>query len=134
MDSLLDSDYARRGLHVPAMAPLPRVPRWVAGIGLLTLVLAVAAVLCGALVFAQSVSNAVAAPAAIVLATLALGCGVAAIVGRHVHGAVTGKLDLLNQALATAANAHLIVGPGGQIVYANAAFGRFFPGLVGPPL
>src|SRR6185437_16661717 len=58
----------------------------------------------------------------------------AAIVGRHVHGTVVGKLDLLNQALATAANAHLIVGPGGQIVYANAAFGRFFPGLVGPPL
>jgi len=134
MDSLLDSDYATRGLHVPAMAPPPRVPRWVAGVGLLTLVLAVAAVLCGALLFAQSVSNAVAAPAAIVLATLALGCGVAAIVGRHVHGAVTGKLDLLNQALSTAANAHLIASAGGQTVYANAAFGRFFPGLVGPPL
>ncbi|HEX4193592.1 MAG TPA: PAS domain S-box protein, partial [Stellaceae bacterium] len=125
---------ATRGLHVPAMAPPPRVPRWVAGVGFLTLVLAVAAVLCVALLFAQSLSNSVAAPAAIVLATLALGCGVAAIVGRHVHGAVIGKLDLLNQALATAANAHLIAGAEGQIVYANAAFGRFFPGLVGPPL
>ncbi|HEX3972454.1 MAG TPA: ATP-binding protein [Stellaceae bacterium] len=134
MDSLLDTDYATRGLHVPAMAPPPRVPRWVACVGLLTLVLAVAAVLCVALLFAQSLSNSVAAPAAIVLAILALGCGVAAVVGRHVHGAVIGKLDLLNQALATAANAHLIAGAGGETVYANAAFGRFFPGLVGPPL
>ncbi len=134
MDSLLDSDYATRSLHLPAMAPVPRAPRWVAAVGLLTVGLAAAAVLCVALLVAQSVSNSVAAPAAIVLATLALGCGVAAIVGRHVHGAVIGKLDLLNQALATAANAHLIVGPSGQTVYANAAFGRFFPGLVGPPL
>ncbi|HWE72883.1 MAG TPA: PAS domain S-box protein, partial [Stellaceae bacterium] len=134
MDSLLDSDYATRGLHLPAMVPPPLVPRWVAGVGFLTLVLAVAAVLCVVLLFAQSVPNAVAAPAAIVLATLALGCGVAAIVGRHVHGAVIGKLDLLNQALATAANGHLIASAGGQAVYANAAFGRFFPGLVGPPL
>ena len=134
MDSLLDSDYATRALHVPAMPPPPRAPRWVAGVGLFTLVLAVAAVLCVALLFAQSVSNSVAAPAATVLATLALACGVAAIVGRHVHGAVSGKLDLLNQALASAANGHLIVGAGGQTIYGNAAFGRFFPGLVGPPL
>ena len=134
MDSLLDSDYATRSPHLPAMAPVPRAPRWVAAVGLLTVGLAAAAGLCVALLVAQSVSNSVAAPAAIVLATLALGCGVAAIVGRHVHGAVIGKLDLLNQALATAANAHLIVGAGGQTAYANAAFGRFFPGLVGPPL
>ena len=133
MDSLLDSDYATRSLNVPPMAP-PQAPRWVGAVGLLTLGLAVAAILCVALLFAQSVSDSVAAPAAIVLAALALGCGVAAIVGRHVHGAVIGKLDLLDQALATAANAHLILGPGGQTVYANAAFARFFPGLVGPPL
>jgi two-component system cell cycle sensor histidine kinase/response regulator CckA len=134
MDSLLEPDYATHGLHVPAMTLPPRVPRWVAGVGFLTLLLAVAAVLCVALLFAQSVSNAVAAPAAIVLATMALVCGVAAIVGRHVHGAVIGKLDLLNQALSTAANAHLITSASGGTVYANAAFGRFFPGLVGPPL
>jgi len=134
MDSLLDSDYGARSLPLPAMTPTPRAPRWVAGVGLLTLVLAVAAVLCVALLFAQSLDNAIAAPAAIVLAVLALGCGVAAVVGRHVHGAVIGKLDLLNQALASAANAHLIVGAGGQMIYGNAAFARFFPGLVGPPL
>ncbi|HXR85649.1 MAG TPA: PAS domain S-box protein [Stellaceae bacterium] len=134
MDSLLDSDYATRALHLPASAAPPQAPRWVAGVGLLTLCLAAAAILCLALLFAQSVSNSVAAPAAIVLATLALGCGVAAIVGRHVHGAAIGKLDLLNQALTTAANAHLIVGASGQTIYANAAFARFFPGLVGLPL
>ena len=88
MDSLLDSDYATRGPHVPAMVPPPGVPRWVAGLGFLTLVLAVAAVLCVALLFAQSVSNSVAAPAVIVLVILVLGCGVVAIVGRDVHGAV----------------------------------------------
>jgi two-component system, cell cycle sensor histidine kinase and response regulator CckA len=134
MDSLLDPDFGTRSLHVPAVMPPPRSPRWVAAVGLSTLGLAAAAVLCVALLFAQSVSSSVAAPAAIILATLALGCGVAAIVGRHVHGAVIGRLDLLNQALATAANAHLIAGAGGHAVYANAAFARFFPGLVGPPL
>jgi two-component system, cell cycle sensor histidine kinase and response regulator CckA len=134
MDSLLDSDYATRSLHLSAIEPPPRAPRWVAGVGLLTLVLAAAAVLCVALLFAQSVDNSIAVPAAIVLATLALGCGIAAVVGRHVHGVVMGKLDLLNQALASAANAHLIVGADGLAVYANAAFARFFPGLVGPPL
>src|SRR5579871_1631923 len=134
MDSLLDSDFATRSLHLPAVVPPPRVPRWVAAVGLLTLALAAAAVVCVALLLAQSVSTDFVAPAAVVLATLALGCGVAAIVGRHVHGAVIGKLDLLNQALATAANAHLIARNTGQAVYANPAFARFFPGLVGPPL
>jgi two-component system cell cycle sensor histidine kinase/response regulator CckA len=134
MDSLLDSDFAMRSRHLPAVVPPPRAPRWVAAVGVTTLGLAAAAVLCVALPFAQSVSSAVAAPAAIVLATLALGCGVAAIVGRHVHGAVIGKVDLLNQALASAANAHLIAADDGRAVYANTAFARCFPGLVGPPL
>src|ERR1700758_3633980 len=128
MDSLLDSDFATRSLHLPAAVPAPRMPRWVAAVGLLTLGLAAAAVLCVALLFAQSVSANLAAPAAVVLAVLALGCGVAAIVGRHVHGSVSGELDLLNQALATASNGHLIARVNGQTVYANPAFARFFPG------
>ena len=134
MDTFLDSDFATRSLHLPAVVPPPQPPRWVAAVGFLTLGLAAAAVLCVALLFVQSASPGLAAPAAVVLATLALGCGVAAVVGRHVHVAVIGKLDLLNQALATAANAHLIARNTGQAVYANPAFARFFPGLVGPPL
>jgi two-component system cell cycle sensor histidine kinase/response regulator CckA len=134
MDSLLESDVATRSLRLPTVPPPPRAPRWVAAIGFTTLGLAAAALLCVAALFAQSVSSAVAAPAAIVLATLALGCGVAAIVGRQVHGAMIGKLDLLNQALASAANAHLIAADDGRAVYANGAFARCFPGLVGPPL
>src|SRR5579863_6612904 len=134
MDSLLDSDFTARSLHLPALAPPPRMPRWVAAVGFLTLGLAAAAVLCVALLFAQSVSGDLAAPAAVVLALLALGCGVAAVVGRHVHGSVAGELDLLNQALAAASNAHLIARVNGQAVYANPAVARFFPGLVGPPL
>ena len=134
MDTLFDSDVATRSLHLSTVVPPPQAPRWVAAVGLLTLGLAAAAVLCVVLLFAQSVSTDLAAPAAVVLATLALGCGVAAIVGRHVHVAVIGKLDLLNQALAAAANAHLIARNAGQAVYANPAFARFFPGLVGPPL
>ena len=133
MDSLLDSDYATRSLQVPAIVP-PQAPRWVAVVGLLTLGLAAAAILCAALLFAQSVSSAIAASAAVVLAILALGCGIAAIIGRRVHGAVIGKVDLLNQALAGAPNGHLIVGADGRAIYANAAFARFFPGLVGLPL
>ena len=134
MDSLLDSDYAMRSPRVSAIMPPPRAPRWVAVVGLLTIGLAAAAILCATLLFAQSVSSPVAAAAALVLAIMALGCGIAAVVGRRVHGAVIGKVDLLNQALATTANAQLIVGRGGQTVYANAAFADFFPGLVGAPL
>jgi two-component system cell cycle sensor histidine kinase/response regulator CckA len=134
MDSLLDSDYATRSLQVPAMMPPARVPRWIGVVGLLTIGLAGAAILCAALLVAQLVSNPVAALAALVLAIVAFGCGVAALVGRRIHGGVIGKADLLAQAMATAANAHLIVGAGGQTVYENAAFARFFPGLVGLPL
>jgi len=134
MDALYESEFATRSLHLPAIVPAPRAPRWVAAVGVLTLALAAASVLCVALLLAQSVSSALAAPAAVVLATLALGCGVAAVVGRQVHGAMIGKLDLLNQALAAAANAHLIAADSGTVIYANAAFARCFPGLVGPPL
>ena len=133
MDTLYESEFGTRALHLPAVAPPPRVPRWVSAVGLLTLGLAAASVVCVALLFAQTASSHLVAPAAVVLATLALGCGVAAIVGRSVHGAMIGKLDLLNQALATATNAHLVTRDG-AVIYANTAFGRCFPGLVGPPL
>jgi two-component system cell cycle sensor histidine kinase/response regulator CckA len=134
MDSLLDSDYAAPSLQDPAIVPPPRAPRWVAVVGLLTIGLAAAAILCLALLFAQSASNSAAALVGLALAIAALGCGVAGLAGRHIHGAVIGKADLVDQALATAANAHLILDSSGQTVYANAAFARCFPGLVGPPL
>lgn len=111
-----------------------RAPRWVAGLGALTVLCVVGAVICARLVFLGSVEAAALGPVAIVLATLALGFGVAAVVGRQVYGTMVSRLDLLNQALASSGNAHLIVAADGSIAYANATFDRFFPGLGDRPL
>ena len=97
MDTSFDTEFATQSLHLQATVPPPRAPRWVAAVGVLTLALAAGSVLCVALLFGQSASTAIAAPAAVIMATLALGCGVAAVVGRHVHGAMIGKLDLLEE-------------------------------------
>ncbi len=135
MDTHFDIDpKSPADLHLAMTGPLPRTPRWIAASGAVTLILGAAAVGCVGLLFAQSISNTILAPAAVVLATLALGIGVAAIVRRYVHGAMIARLDILSQALATASNAHLITSESGATDYSNAAFTRFFPGLVGPPL
>ncbi len=133
MDMPFDAQPRTRIAPRPAAEAL-RAPRWVAGLGLLTVLLGAAAVGCVGLLFAQIGADQILKPAAVVLATLALAVGVAAVVARQVHGAMIGRLDLLSQALETSANAHLIAGDGGETAYVNAAFQRCFPGLAGAPL
>ena len=135
MDMPFDSERTLGSLPPPpgAAAPLP-VPRWVTTVGVVTVGLAAVALLCAALLFAQSAPDEIAVPAAVVTACLALVCGIAAIVGRRVRGAARSPADPLDEALAGAAIAHLITGDSGRTVYANPAFARFFPGLVGPAL
>ncbi len=116
------------------VAPTARTPRWVFGSAAVTVFSSIAAVICARLLSAGVGPPVLVDLAAVGFASLAIGFGVAAVMGRQVHGATLQRLDLLNQALETSANAHLIVGTDGEIAYANAAFYRFFPGLEGPPL
>jgi two-component system cell cycle sensor histidine kinase/response regulator CckA len=111
-----------------------RTPRWVVGSAILTVLCSLAALLCARLLFLGSGPAASLSLAAILLAALAIGFGVASVVGRQVYIALVRRLDLLSQALETSAQAHLIVAAGGEIAYANATFERFFPALRGAPL
>src|SRR5579862_5103237 len=73
-------------------------------------------------------------PAAVALATLALGSGLASMVARQIHALLSKRIDLMSQALEASATAHLILTQAGGMAYANAAFYRFFPGFTGSPL
>lgn len=129
-------------LNLTGNAALPReqrthaapTPRWVLLSAALTVLCSVTALVCARLLATGAGSASLLSLAAILLAALAIGFGVASIVGRQVHGTLIRRLDLLSQALETSANAHLILGADGRISYANATFHRFFPGLDGPPL
>ncbi|HWI26976.1 MAG TPA: PAS domain-containing protein [Stellaceae bacterium] len=68
------------------------------------------------------------------LAALAGVCAAASLVGGQLHRTLSGRVDLLSQALEASPNAHLILGPDGAVAYASAAFHRFFPELGNPPL
>ncbi len=127
----LTTDDKTQGRQAVAAA---RVPRWVVALAVLTVLCGAGAVLAARQLVAEPGDSAILSSVAIVLATLTLGFGVAAVVGRQVHSAMVARLDLLNQALETSANAHLIIGRDGRIAYANATFRRFFPGIDGPPL
>ncbi len=119
----------------PPVRRLPeRTPRWVIGAAALTVLCSLGALLCARLVFLGPGSTESFSLAAIALAALAIGLGVASVVGRQVHAALVRRLDLLSEALAASAHAHLIVAASGEIAYANATFERFFPALKGAPL
>ncbi|HEY3917755.1 MAG TPA: ATP-binding protein [Stellaceae bacterium] len=117
-----------------AAPPAPPAPSWIRALGIATLGLAAASLLCLALLFAQTAPAALAVPGAVLLALIALGCGIAAIRARRGASATSGGLDLLQQALAPAADAYLIVGRSDRAIHANPAFARCFPGLIGQPL
>jgi two-component system, cell cycle sensor histidine kinase and response regulator CckA len=127
---LEDPDETRR----TTPAPKPRTPRWVFGSAMATVLASIAAVICARLLSAGIGPPVILDLAAVAFACLAIGFGVAAVIGRQVHGATVQRLELLRQALESSANAHLIVGADDEIAYANAAFYRFFPGLEGAPL
>ncbi|HKT16580.1 MAG TPA: ATP-binding protein [Stellaceae bacterium] len=115
-------------------APNSGAPGWVLGAAMVTVFCSVAAVICARLLAVGVGPPLVVDLAAVAFACLAIGFGVAALLGRRIQSTAVQKLDLLSQALETSANAHLILGEDGAIVYANSAFYRFFPGLDDAPL
>src|SRR6185312_14681664 len=119
--------------RLPA-ASASRTPGWVFGAALVTVFSSIAAVICARLLAAGVGPPLLVDLAAVGFACLAIGFGIAAAIGRRIQSSAVQKLDLLNQALETSANAHLIVGGDSEIVYANSAFYRFFPGLDDAPL
>src|ERR1700686_1286591 len=77
----------------------PVLPRWMYRLSAVAILLALAALSFGLLLFSEIVEGRIAEPAALSLAVLALVCGVAAVAARAVHASFTGRLELLSQAL-----------------------------------
>src|SRR5665213_1116482 len=118
----------------PEDAVAGNVATWMRALGVLSVAFSLAAVLATTL-FVFHVNDApVLRPIAVILATLALGSGVASVVARQMHAMLGSRIDLMSQALESSANAHLILNPQGAMAYANGAFHRFFPHCEGPPL
>ena len=109
-------------------------PRWMRWLGRVAIVCAGLAALLLVVSLFEYVEGGRARLLAAALVGLAGMFGMAAVLGRQMHGALGGRVDLLSQALEASANAHLILAPDGGIAYVNAAFRRFFPGLASPPL
>ena len=110
------------------------MPAWMRRLGLIAMACAVLAALLLVVSLFDFVAHATARPMAVGLLAFAGIFGMAAIVGRQLHRALGGRVDLLSQALEASANAHLILAPDGTVAYANAAFHRFFPALEAPVL
>ena len=64
---------------------------------------------------------------AVTMTGLAGVTGVTAFAARWVHAALSGRVDILSQALEASPDAQLVLGPDGRIVYANTAFNDLFP-------
>jgi two-component system cell cycle sensor histidine kinase/response regulator CckA len=125
------SEAARRLAHWRAE---PGRPVWVG-------VLAQAAVIfaaIGACIFILYVAEVISGVrvVAMVVAIAAIGglVGVAAIAALWVHGGLDSRVDILSQALEASPDAQLIVGPDGQVAYANTAFTSQFAPDGGAPL
>ncbi len=111
------------------------VAGWMRALGALSVVFSLgAAAATGLILFHLSGAVSLLRPAAVILATLALGAGAASVVARQMHALLSKRIDLMSQALEASATAHLILTPSGGMAYANAAFYRFFPGFTGSPL
>jgi two-component system, cell cycle sensor histidine kinase and response regulator CckA len=104
-------------------------------LGNTAVILAAAGLAVGVLYWADVISLAHVAPAAITIVALAAVIGVAAGgAARWVHATLAGRVDILSQALDTSPDAQLILGPDGRIAYANTAFHDLFPQSDGPAL
>ena len=87
----------------------------------------------GTLYSAWTVTGSSARATAIMMIGLAGASVFAAFVSRWAQAALADRLDIMNQALDAAPDAHLIVAADGSAAYANLAFNHLFPGR-GDPL
>src|ERR1700683_4119374 len=125
--------------HAPTSAPpddsmVGGVAGWMRALGAISVAFSLGAGTATALLFFQISDVWLLRPAALILATLALGAGAASVVAWHMHALLSKRIDLMSQALEASSTAHLILTPAGGMAFANAAFYRFFPGLTGSPL
>jgi len=107
--------------------PERRPPAWIGLLGNTAIVLAASGLAIGILYFAQVISNANVAAAALTIVAVSMVIGVAAGSARWVHAALAGRVDILSQALDASPDAQLILTPNGRIAYANTAFHDLFP-------
>jgi len=134
---------SRAPSHASAQAPTSAPPDdsmvggvagWMRALGAISVAFSLGAGTATALLFFQISDVWLLRPAALILATLALGAGAASVVAWHMHALLSKRIDLMSQALEASSTAHLILTPAGGMAFANAAFYRFFPGLTGSPL
>ena len=104
-----------------------RQPKWIGLLGNTAVILAASGIAIGVLYFAQVISNADVAAAAVMIVAVAAVIGVAAGSAAWVHAALAGRVDILSQALDASPDAQLILAPNGRIAYANTAFHDLFP-------
>ena len=122
------------GVEQPGPPDRNVLPRWIKLAGALTVACLATALALIVLALVEIAAGVVAWPAAILFAALAVLCAVAGLVAKSVHSAIAGRVDLLVHALEASPNAHLIVGPGGSIAYANSAFHALFHEAGAKPL
>src|ERR1700691_3785735 len=134
---------SRAPSHASAHAPTSALPDdsmvggvagWMRALGAISVAFSLGAGTATALLFFQISDVWLLRPAALILATLALGAGAASVVAWHMHALLSKRIDLMSQALEVSSTAHLILTPAGGMAFAHAAFYRFFPGLTGSPL
>jgi two-component system cell cycle sensor histidine kinase/response regulator CckA len=101
--------------------------RWINRLGLLTAVLAAAALVVGLATLSGISQRVIFWPASMLLAGMALLAGVSSVVANRVHDVLARRVDVLAHALEASPNAHLILGPRDSVAYANAAFRALFP-------
>jgi len=102
-------------------------PWWIRWLAHIALVLAAIGVSVGMLSATAVIPGTHFAVTAITMTGLAGVTGVSAFAARWVHAALSGRVDVLSQALEASPDAQLVVAPDGHIAYANKAFHDLFP-------
>ncbi len=111
-----------------------RQPWWIGWLAHIALLLAAVGLVVGILFAAEILSGTNVAVTAITMTGLAGVTGVSAFAARWVHSVLSGRLDMLSQALEASPDAQLVVAPDGRIAYANTAFHDLFPQAEAAPL
>ncbi|MGH7092997.1 MAG: hypothetical protein ACREFB_05625, partial [Stellaceae bacterium] len=124
-----DAEGAPRWANWAAERQQPWWIRWLAHIALVF-----AAIGVGVGVLAAVIPGTHVAVTAVTMTGLAGITGVSAFAARWVHAALSGRVDMLSQALEASPDAQLVVASDGSIAYANTAFHDLFPQADAAPL